>query len=135
MAARCRTDEIGDGLPATQGAFGSVDDLALTPDGSVLVADYAKGRVRRIDSSGILSTLAGGEDEASWEASDGPAVKGPSGLAISREGIVYISDEDTNAIYRLNSDGSLTMVLDETLGLAPAGSGGCRTRAFRPRET
>jgi len=51
--------DIGDGKPATE-AFVSGKDLALDADGNLLIADWDRHRVRRVDtSSGTITTAAG----------------------------------------------------------------------------
>jgi sugar lactone lactonase YvrE len=40
--------------------FNSPNDLALAPDGTLYVSDWANGRIRKISTNGVVSTLASG---------------------------------------------------------------------------
>lgn len=49
-----------DGAPAARLTLASPDDLAVAPDGGILVADWENHRVRRIGPDGAQSLFAGG---------------------------------------------------------------------------
>jgi WD40 repeat protein len=49
----------GDGGPAIDARFGSITALTLGPDGSLYVLDADHRVIRRIDPSGIVTTIAG----------------------------------------------------------------------------
>lgn len=49
----------GDGGPATAAALNTPQKIALAQDGSILIADRANQRVRKIDPRGVITTLAG----------------------------------------------------------------------------
>ena len=51
----------GDGGPAVAASLVEPSYLSLEPGGSVLVADRAGARVRRVNSDGTIATVAGGE--------------------------------------------------------------------------
>jgi DNA-binding beta-propeller fold protein YncE len=48
----------GDGGPAVDARIGEPTGLALAPDGTLFLADFAENRVRRVDPQGTVSTLA-----------------------------------------------------------------------------
>src|SRR5829696_1051707 len=49
----------GDGGPATAAQIDLVFGLAITTDGSVLIADQGKDRVRSVSPAGTITTVAG----------------------------------------------------------------------------
>ena len=49
----------GDGGPALKAKFDDPDGLAVGPDGSVYVSDDDNARIRRIDTDGVITTIAG----------------------------------------------------------------------------
>ena len=64
---------FGDGGPAQDAMFWFVGGLAEGLDGSIFVTDYGSHRIRRIDTSGMISTYAGsGPVGTSWPSSSNP---------------------------------------------------------------
>lgn len=81
----------GDGGPAVTGTFNIPQSIAFGPSGSLYVADFLNNRIRRIDASGLLSTVAG--SGRSGKAGDGgPATSAdlylPAGVAVDGSGNV-----------------------------------------------
>ncbi|MYW03171.1 hypothetical protein GT354_33865, partial [Streptomyces sp. SID3343] len=50
----------GDGGPATAARLSSPRGLAVGPAGELYIADQGNGRVRKVDSVGVITTFAGG---------------------------------------------------------------------------
>lgn len=84
----------GDGEPATEAALNRPEAVAVAANGDVYIADTGNHLVRRIDRSGIITTVAG-------NGKDGPAVDGalatqtslsaPHGIALDALGNLYIT--------------------------------------------
>jgi len=53
------TTGAGDGGPATAAPLNSVVDIVVNGGGQVFIADNISARIRRIDTAGIISTVAG----------------------------------------------------------------------------
>lgn len=70
----------GDGRPAKDSRLSLPWGVAISPNGSVYIADTGNDRVRRVTAAGIITTFVGGS-----------TLKGPAGLAISPEGDVWIA--------------------------------------------
>lgn len=86
----------GDGGPATDAALRGADSMAFRPDGTLYFADRGNGRVRQIDSSGTIMTIAGtGSLRNSGDG--GPAaaagLDSPAALTITPEGSILVSTE------------------------------------------
>ena len=120
-----------DGL-ASEAKFNGPIGVAVAPDGRILVADTYNDRVRAIDPSGYVSTIAGSGRQGYM---DGPALEAqfdtPCGIAIDREGNVYIADSGNGLIRKLDRTGMVSTVhplplggyLSRPLGIAIAESG------------
>ena len=50
----------GDNIPATDAQLGGIQDICMDNFGNLYIADYVNQRVRKINSLGIISTVAGG---------------------------------------------------------------------------
>ncbi len=90
--ARCS----GDGGAAVAAALNEPVALALDNDGHLYIADQSNNRVRMLDlASGTIVTVAG-TGEAAYTGDGMPATEaalaGPSGLAVSPEGDLFIAD-------------------------------------------
>ncbi|MES1172184.1 MAG: hypothetical protein ABUL77_03015 [Bacteroidota bacterium] len=109
---------LGDDGPATAAGFhfpiGQAASpggrIALDAEGNIYVADTENYRVRRIDSSGVVSTFAG---NGTWGygGDGGPARDGVLGrladVAVGPDGSVYIADTDNSCVRVVTPDGTL----------------------------
>jgi hypothetical protein len=80
----------GDGNFATSGQFNAPWSIAISGDGSFYIADFYNNRVRKIDSTGMLSTMAG-NGNAGYSGDGGYAtvasLNSPASIAIDRQAI------------------------------------------------
>ena len=78
----------GDGGPATQARMNQPYGIVIDRSGSIYVADRLNGRVRRIDSRGVITTLAG-DGSGKYSGDDGPSDRAglaePNGLCLDRD--------------------------------------------------
>ncbi len=112
----------GDGGPATAARIGYISALALDPVGNLYVSDPYNHCVRRISSSGTIQTVAGGSFGTGGDG--GPPtsaqLKYPRGLAVDRNGNLFVADSLNNRI-RVAAAGG---VLFTAAGTGAAGFGG-----------
>lgn len=92
----------GDGSNATSGSFASPHGIAVNASGTTLyVADTDNQRIRQINSSNLLSTIAGngqeGEDQLNGSAT-AASLDSPLGVAIGPQGTVAIADTDNDLV-------------------------------------
>ncbi|MBW2704503.1 MAG: hypothetical protein JRF33_27105, partial [Deltaproteobacteria bacterium] len=102
----------GDGGPAVDAVLDmQVDDLAEGPDGSIYFVELWAQRIRRIDLSGKIDTVAG-RGVATYEndGDGGPALEAgiryPRSIAIGRDSSLYIATQNT--IRKVGPDGIIT---------------------------
>jgi sugar lactone lactonase YvrE len=93
--------DAGDGGQALSAQLNSPQALAIDPHGDVFIADTGNNRVREIDSTGKIFTVAGSGD-AGYSGDTGEAVRArlnsPTGLAVGFGGSLYIADTRNNVI-------------------------------------
>jgi len=91
----------GDGGPATQAKLNLPSDVAVDVFGNVYVADSGNNRVRKIDGSGVITTVAGTGDSSFSGDNGSPlsaALNHPWGLAADANGTLYIADDLNNRV-------------------------------------
>jgi NHL repeat len=104
---------VGDGGAATSAQINAPRDVAVAPDGvTYFIADTANNKVRRVDSAGTITTVAG-TGTAGFSGDSGSAtlanLNGPSGVAITATGGVLIADTTNNRV-RLVANSLITTV-------------------------
>jgi hypothetical protein len=112
----------GDGGPATSAQVGyEVGGLAVDRYGVLYIADPTNGRVRAVDGSGTITTIAGGNKQAVFGGWGGlareAAVLVPDGLAVDSRQRLLISNG--NMLWRF------------TRGLTPEALGRCTRSSAR----
>ncbi len=103
----------GDGGPAAQAHLHAPSDVAVDTDGNLFIADENNHRIRRVDPSGAISTIAG-TGEQGFAGDGGPAVQAklyfPRGVAVDASGNVYIADHGNHRIRRVDASGTITTI-------------------------
>jgi streptogramin lyase len=116
-----------DGGFATEAGIDRSISLATGPEGSVYIGEKGWGAVRKVNSEGVISTVAG-KPEGGWGEFGNPADEGsatsihigwPWGLATSSDGTLYIADADDQVIRAVSPEGALTTYA----GMRPAING------------
>ena len=100
----------GDGGPAIEASLNFPAGLAFDR-GNLYIADRNNHRVRKVDSQGIITTVAG-TGIADYEGDDGPATEAslnlPSYVVCDRNENLYISDRSNNSIRKVDTNGIIT---------------------------
>ncbi|MGH2768211.1 MAG: hypothetical protein ACRDIF_04545, partial [Actinomycetota bacterium] len=113
----------GDGGPATKARLYWPHDVAVDASGNLYIADSANQVIRKVDPSGIITTVAG-TGSAGYSGDGGPAtgakLNEPRGGAVDAAGNIYISDRRNHRIRKVDSSGIITTVA----GTGSAGYGG-----------
>jgi sugar lactone lactonase YvrE len=94
----------GDGGQALAARFSSITALALGPDGSLYLADTGNHRIRRIDPSGIVTTIAG-TGRSGYTGDGGPALDADLDevrwLATGPGGALYLGSYSPSTVRKL----------------------------------
>ncbi len=105
--------QLGDGGPATSATLSTVWGLAVDHVGNVFIADFLNYRVRKVDLSGTIFTVAG-NGTYGFSGDGGPATAAqlsyPIGIDVDATGAVLIVDGNNNRIRRVDATGKITSV-------------------------
>ena len=106
-------------IPALEAQLGSCSGLTVDSSGNLYVAEVERNRVRRIARDGTIRTIAGNGDTSfgppQADVGDGgPATKaplrGPTDVAIDKDGGLLIADWQNYRIRRVDRDGIIHTV-------------------------
>lgn len=97
----------GDGGPATAATFYGDGNLAADAVGNVFVSDNMNHCIRKINRSGVISTVAGTGGAAGFSGDGGPAtaatLNGPDYIALLADGSFLICDVFNHRIRKVTS--------------------------------
>jgi len=101
----------GDGFSATKASLSQVEGMALDANGNLYLAEFASHRVRKIDTNGNISTVAG-NGAAGYSGDNGQAtnasLNSPGGVALDSANNMYISDTNNFVIRKVDVKGVIT---------------------------
>ena len=122
----------GDGGPATNADLANPEGLAFDAVGNLFIADNSNTRVRKVDTNGIITTVAGGGNQTTnGSIATNANIWTPTDVAVSPAGLLYISSGHfaggNSFVYRVNADGTITIIVGA--GTAGLGDGGLAANA------
>ena len=131
LAGNGEYGSAGDNGPASSARFNQPRGVVADASGGVYVADYQNHRIRKIDATGTIKTIAGNGSQG-FSGDGGPAVNAqlnyPRNLAIDGAGNLYVADSQNNRIRKIGTDGTISTVAGNgTAGFS--GDGGPATSA------
>jgi len=140
------SDGVVTTLAGTAGSSGSVDGtgsaarfnqpngIAVDASGNVYVADSGNHTIRKITSSGVVTTLAGMAGSFGSVDGTGSAARfnGPSGVAVDASGNVYVADSNNSTIRKINVAGEVTTLAGTAGSTGSADGTGSVARFYFP---
>ena len=128
----------GDGGAATSASLYYPVGVAVDGSGNLFIADTQNHRVRQVDATGVITTVAG--NGTLWFSGDGGAATSaslfyPSGVALDGSGNLFISDGGNQRVRRVDAaTGVITTVAGNGTSDDFSGDGGPATsvRLFSP---
>src|SRR5579864_1312162 len=101
----------GDGGPAANAGIQGPYGIAFDSMGNLFFSDHFSHRVRRIDTNGIITTVAG-NGQKGFGGDNGPALGAslnfPAGIRFDAAGNLYIADNFNDRIRKLDTKGTIT---------------------------
>ncbi len=103
----------GDGGPATGALLNNVGHIAIDPTGNLFITDVLNSRIRKVDTSGIITTVAGYGGPSVYGGDGGPATAATfttlQGIACDHQGNLYVADRNCYRVRRIDhSTGTIT---------------------------
>lgn len=92
--------------------FGQPYSVAVDAEGMVYVADFGTDVIRKMTPEGVVTTIAGKAGTSGSDDGQGVSARfrGPEGVAVDRNGTVYVADTFNHTIRRISKEGVVTTV-------------------------
>jgi len=125
----------GDGGPATKAWLNVPHGVAVDHSGNVYIADTENNVIRKVDTKGIINTVAG-KGSRGYTGDGGLATSAelyePWGVAVDNNGNLFIADYQNGVVRRVDSKGIINTVAGNGSAVCCSGEGGPALKATIP---
>jgi len=124
---------LGDNVQATATSLFYPGGIAVDSAGNLYIADASNNRVRKVNTAGIITTVAGNGNVV-YSGDNMPAtataVDRPDGITVDSEGNLYISESSDSRVRKVGTNGIITTIAGQTKKTSGfSGDGGPATAA------
>jgi trimeric autotransporter adhesin len=124
----------GDNGPATSAVLSVPQGIAIDAFGNLFIADLGNSVVRKVDTSGTITTYAGIPDQSGYSGDNGAATAAllsfPEAVAVDSSGNLFIADTDNNRIRRVDVNTQIITTVAGNGTQGYSGDGGPATAAM-----
>lgn len=105
-------------------SFNEPTDIAIDTAGNLYVTDTGNNTIRKIDTAGAVTTVAGAAGVSGAIDGTGTAARfnGPFAIAVDGTGNLYVADSGNNTIRHIDTNGAVTTIAGQP-GVAGASDG------------
>jgi gliding motility-associated-like protein len=114
ITSLCPATDIGfagDGGPLSSALFRQITAIAFDNAGNMYISDYGNNRIRKVDASGIINTIAG-TGQTGYTGDGGLAINAtfnsPQGVLVDAFGNLLVIDYGNNCIRKINPSGVIS---------------------------
>src|SRR6266481_4059708 len=103
----------GDNGAAASASLSEPFGVAVDASGNLYIADTSNHRIRKVDSFGTITTVAGNGTEGfsgDGAAATSATLNTPIGMAVDTSGVLYVADSFNNRIRKIDAAGVITTV-------------------------
>jgi serine/threonine-protein kinase len=104
----------GDGGPAREAQLSHIGSVAVDGAGNLYISDNDNNRIRKVDPSGRITTIAG-TGVAGSSGDGGPAtgaqLNNPIGVSVNATGEVYVAESGGDRIRKIDAAGIITTIV------------------------
>jgi sugar lactone lactonase YvrE len=136
----------GNGSAATSAMIGNPQQLALDSAGNLYIAEQGESVIVKVNlSTGIITTVAGGESTSRDSLNADPTIVGdgglatkaklsaPQGVVVDADGNIFIADSGNHRVRKVTaSTGIITTVVGSKIGYSGDGGASNRARLHNP---
>ena len=104
---------VGDSGPAISAGIANPQSVAVDSSGNVYLSDFGNNRIRKVNTSGVISTFAGNgtagfAGDGGQAAASGCELNQPIGIALDSAGNLYFLDFGNARLRKINTSGVIS---------------------------
>ncbi|MBW2175245.1 MAG: hypothetical protein JRF64_11780, partial [Deltaproteobacteria bacterium] len=102
------------GGPALEAELDMYFEFTIDATGCIYLTDSDSNSIRKIDSAGIITTIAGGNRKGGYRGDGGPAIRAklnnPDDIEVDAAGNLYFIDRQNCVVRKIDTEGIITTV-------------------------
>ena len=114
VAGSGSTLSFGDGGPATSAGLDNPIRCAVDQSGNLYIVDQGAHDIRKVNTSGVITTFAGVANSPGFSGDNGPAVaalmNNPTAASFDAAGNLYVTDQVNHRIRKIDTSATITTV-------------------------